>query len=265
MVDMNLLKQLREATFAPLKDCKEALEEANGDLDKAQDALREKGIMKAGKKLDRETNEGIVKVIQKDGRFAGIKLLCETDFVAKNEDFAKLTDTLLEKLLWLQKVIKSVDELDEATAKEMNDMVAAFVGKIGENMKIAEVILDNQKAYVYNHPGNKVASIIYFDGGDDEIAKELALQVAAMNPTYLDFDAVPDDYREKLIAEFKEEMKDSGKPQEMIDKILDGKLKKSLAELVLLEQEYIRDGSKKIKEIIPSEMVIKGYTRMSIR
>ncbi|MBU0626515.1 hypothetical protein KKG31_01255 [Patescibacteria group bacterium] len=99
MVDMNLLKQLREATFAPLKDCKEALEEANGDLDKAQDALREKGIMKAGKKLDRETNEGIVKVIQKDGRFAGIKLLCETDFVAKNEDFAKLTDTLLEKLL----------------------------------------------------------------------------------------------------------------------------------------------------------------------
>ncbi|MBU1757806.1 hypothetical protein KKG31_01250 [Patescibacteria group bacterium] len=147
----------------------------------------------------------------------------------------------------------------------MNDMVAAFVGKIGENMKIAEVILDNQKAYVYNHPGNKVASIIYFDGGDDEIAKELALQVAAMNPTYLDFDAVPDDYREKLIAEFKEEMKDSGKPQEMIDKILDGKLKKSLAELVLLEQEYIRDGSKKIKEIIPSEMVIKGYTRMSIR
>jgi len=98
-VDMKLLKQLRDETFAPFKDCKAALEEANGDLAKAQEALKEKGIMKAGSKADRETNEGIVKVMEKDGRFAGVKLLCETDFVAKNEDFLKLADALLEKLL----------------------------------------------------------------------------------------------------------------------------------------------------------------------
>jgi elongation factor Ts len=108
-------------------------------------------------------------------------------------------------------------------------------------MKLAEVILDNAPAYIYNHPGNKVASVIYYEGGNEEIAKELALQVTAMNPTYLSFEAVPTDYRESLMAEFHKEMEGSNKPQNIIDQILEGKLKKALAELVLFEQEYIRD------------------------
>lgn len=162
-VDMNLLKQLREMTFAPLKDCKEALVETNGDLEQAQELLRKKGIMKAGSKAERATNEGIVKAIQKDGRLAGIKLLCETDFVAKNDDFIKLADDVLDKLVSSKKAAKNLEEVDAAVLEEVNTMVAAFVGKIGENMKLAEVILDNQNAYVYNHPGNKVASIIYYE------------------------------------------------------------------------------------------------------
>ena len=98
-VDMNLLKQLREATFAPLKDCKDALVEANGDLQQAQEILKEKWVLKAGKKSDRETNEWIVKVVSQDGKIAWVKLLCETDFVAKNEWFIKLCDDILDKLL----------------------------------------------------------------------------------------------------------------------------------------------------------------------
>jgi len=264
-IDMNLLKQLRDTTFAPMKDCKEALDESNGDIAQAEEILRKKGILKAGSKSDRETNEGIVKVAQKDGRLAWLKLLCETDFVAKNEDFVKLTENLLDKLLMSKKVVKSLEETDSVVLAEMNDMIAAFVGKIGENMKLAEVIVGNEPAYVYNHPGNTVASIIYYEGGNEDVAKELALQVTAMNPTYLSFDAVPVDYRNSLIAEFAKEMEGSNKPQNIVDQILDGKLKKALAELVLLEQEYIRDGAKKIKEILPADMVVNGYKRMAVR
>jgi len=264
-VDINLLKQLRDATFAPMKDCKDALDEANGDLTKAEEILRKKGIMKAGSKADRETNEGIVKAAQQDGRLAGLKLLCETDFVAKNEDFLALADNLLEKLLTSKKAVKALEELDTALLAEMNEMVAAFVGKIGENLKLTEALVDNQNAYVYNHPGNKVASIIYYEGGNEDAAKELALQVTAMTPTYLDFDSVPADYRDSLMVEFRKEMEGSSKPQNIIDQILDGKLKKALAELVLMEQEYIRDGGKKIKEIVPADMVVKGFTRIAVR
>lgn len=263
-VDIHLLKQLRDATFAPMKDCKDALVEANGDLEAAQEILRKKGIMKAGTKTDRATNEGIVKVIQKDGWVAGLKLLCETDFVAKNDDFIKLSDTLLDKLLASKKTVQSLEEIDVKLLEEMNTMVAEFVGKIGENMKLADAILDNQHAFVYNHPGNKVASIVYYEGGNEDVAKELALQVTAMNPTYLSFESVPADYRNQLMEEFKKEMEGSNKPANIIENIIDGKLKKSLAELVLFEQEYIRDAAKKIKEIIPADMKISKYVRMSV-
>jgi elongation factor Ts len=248
-----------------MKDCKDALVEADGDLAKAEEILRQKGIMKAGSKADRVTNEGMVKIAQKDGWLAAIKLLCETDFVAKNEDFTTLVDSILAKLLASQKVAKTLEEVDQTVLAEINDMTAAFTGKIGENIKLAEVLIDNAPAYIYNHPGNGVASIIYYEGGNEEVAKEIALQVTAMNPTYLSFESVPADYRDSLMAEFRKEMEGSTKPQNIIDQILEGKLHKALAELVLFEQEYIRDAAKKIKEIIPADMVVKGYARMSVR
>ena len=262
MADMQALKQLRDATFAPLKDCKEALDEANGNIDEAQEILKKKGILKAGKKGDRETNEGIVKLVKKDGRVAGIKLLCETDFVAKNEIFIQLADTILDRLLANKQELAWGDEVP--TLEDVNTAIAEFVGKIGENVRFTAAIVTNKPAYVYNHPGNKVASIIYFEGGSEDTAKELALQVTAMCPTYLSFEDVPVDQREKLLAEFKEEMKDSWKPANIIDQIIEGKLKKSLADVVLMEQEYIRDGSKKIKEVIPSDFKCSGFLRMSI-
>ena len=192
-------------------------------------------------------------------------MLCETDFVAKNEDFIKLSDNLLDKLLASKKIVKSLEEVDAALLAEMNEMVAAFVGKIGENMKLTDAIVENENAYVYNHPGNTVASVIYYEGGNDEVAKELALQVTAMNPTYLTFESVPEEHRNSLTIEFAKEMEGSNKPQNIIDQILEGKMKKALAEVVLFEQEYIRDAAKKIKEIVPADMKVKGYKRISVR
>jgi elongation factor Ts len=263
-VDMNLLKQLREITFAPLKDCREALIESNGDLDQAQEILRKKGMWKAGSKSERETNEGLIKVIEKNGKVCALKLLCETDFVAKNEQFAELMENLLEKIANLSPV-KNMEEVPQASLDEMNALVAEFVGKLWENTKIGDIVVSDKKAFLYNHPGNKVASIIYYEGDNSDIAKEVALQVAAMNPTYLSFESVPADYREKLMVEFKEEMKDSGKPENIVEQILEGKLKKALGEFVLLEQEYIRDGAKKIKDILPADFKVTDFVRLAIR
>ncbi len=263
-VDITLLKKLRDATFAPLGDCKQALEDANGDFDQAQEVLRKKGILKAGKKAERETNEWTVKLIQNNGWLAWLKLLCETDFVAKNENFAELTDTLLEKIIAHQSEIKGLDTIDSELLASLNAIIAEFVGKIGENVQIGSVILNNNTAFIYNHPWNKVASIIYYEWTDNGIAKELALQVAAMNPTYLSFDDISAEEKNTLLSQYRVEMANSGKPENIIEQIIEGKLRKTLWESVLLEQEYIRDGAKKIKEIVPSEFVVKWFVRWSI-
>lgn len=263
-VDITLLKKLRDATFAPLWDCKKALEEANGNFDQAQEILKKKGILKAGKKAERETNEGIVKLIQKDWWLAGIKILCETDFVAKNEIFVELADVLLEKIVSQKTEISGLSSIDPLLLEFINTKMAEFIGKIWENVQLWDVVLNNNTAYVYNHPWNKVASIIYYEGTDNDVAKELALQVAAMNPTFLSFDDISSDEKDSLLKQYREEMAESWKPADIIEKIIDGKLRKTLGESVLLEQEYIRDGGKKVKEIISGDFVVKWFVRLSI-
>lgn len=131
-------------------------------------------------------------------------------------------------------------------------------------MKIGGVLVTGKKAFIYNHPGNKVATLIFFEWGNDDIAKEIALQVTAMNPTYVSFDQVDKDEIAKMTEEFTAELKAAGKPEAMIAGIVEGKIKKTLAENVLLEQEYIRDGAKKIKEILPTDMKVIAFVRMAI-
>lgn len=264
-IDMNLLKQLRAMTFAPLKDCKEALVDANGDLDQAHAILKEKGVLKASKKADRETSEGVVKGVQRDGKIAWLKLLCETDFVAKNEWFAALVDTILEKLVSQDVTFDSKSEAPESLLEELDVIVKDAFASIWENMQLAEIIVTKDNGYVYNHPGNNVLAVVFFDGSDTDVAKEIALQVAAMNPTYLDFDSVPADMISELETKFRAELLESGKPENMIEQILKWKLSKALAEDVLFEQEYIRDGSKKIKNIIPEGFTVTSYKRLTVK
>lgn len=125
-------------------------------------------------------------------------------------------------------------------------------------------MVTKKKPYIYNHPGNKVATLIFSEGGSDEVAKELALQVTAMNPTYVSFEDVDQDEIAKMKEEYSAELKAAGKPEAMIAQIVDGKIRKSLADVVLLEQEYIRDGSKKIKDILPAGMKVIAFVRMAI-
>ncbi len=264
-IDMNLLKQLREATFAPLKDCKDALVEADWDFDRAQEILKEKWVLKAGKKADRETKEGTVKFMQKDGKIAWVKLLCETDFVAKNESFVELCDLILDKVMASDGEFSSRDDAPEALVTELDNIVKEAVWSLWENMQLWTILLTTKKWFVYNHPGNKVASIVFFDGDDESVAKEIALQVAAMNPSYLDFESVPSDVISSMEVQFRKELEESGKPANMIDQILKWKLNKALAEDVLLEQEYIRDWSKKIKDIMPAWFKVNSYVRLAVK
>jgi len=154
---------LRDITFAPLKDCKEALAEAGDDLEKAQELLRKKGIAKAGNRVERETKEGIVKIAEINQKIVGLKLLCETDFVAKNDNFHALFDSVIHKIAQENKEITTLDQLDIALLQTVEDEVKEFMGKTGENMKIADVLVTSKKAFVYNHPGNRVAALIFFE------------------------------------------------------------------------------------------------------
>jgi elongation factor Ts len=261
-IDMNLIKELRDTTFAPLGDCKACLEEAEGNLEQAIELLKKKGVAKAGKKADRETNEGMIKVETRDGKTAGLKLLCETDFVVKNEHFQTLFTQIFDKLFTVSNNVNDFAELDDSLQAEITSLITDFVGKIGENVKIGGVLVTTDTTYAYNHPGNKVASVIYFSG-DEVVAKEVALQVAAMNPTYLTADEIPAAQKEELKIKFTEELKAAGKPEAMIENIVRGKLDKAFADDILLEQESIRDASKKVKDLLSETTIIK-FTRFAI-
>jgi len=258
---MAVLKELRAITLAPLKDCKSALEEADGDLAKAQEVLREKGALKAAKKADRATNEWIVIIKQFGDKTVGLKLACETDFAAKNDVFKWIANQIVEKLSSLDGLASYADvsdELNEEVTKILQDNAVT----IGENMQVIDGFVKTWTSYVYTHPGDKVASAIFYTW-DEEKAKAVALQVAAMQPQFLTTDEVSQETKDKLTAQFTEEMKDSNKPADIMEKIIAGKLQKEWSDLVLLEQTSIVDDSKRVKDML-WDTVVHEYVRLSI-
>jgi len=260
-VDMKTLKELRAMTHAPLSDCKKALEASDNNLDAAQDWLRERGALKAAKNADRATTEGIVKIKKIGDLIVGLKLACETDFVAKNDTFHDLASQIID-LVAGYGAVESYESLDQAKQDELNKVLQDNFVTIGENMQIADVFTSSDNGYIYIHPGDKVAAVVYFDGEEDA-AKQVALQIAAMNPEFLSVDDVPQSEKDAMMAEFTEEMKDSGKPEEIMQNIIKGKMNKRYSEFVLMEQVSIFDDSKKVKDSV-GETKVSGYVRYAI-
>lgn len=251
--------------MASLKDCKEALVESEWNLDKAHEILRKSGAAKAAKKADRETNEGIVKFIEKDGKVAGIKLLCETDFVAKNETFQELVDALLNIIVANWESMEDIQQASKDLLDSFQNRINESITQIGENVRVADCLCtDANGVYIYNHAWNKVATIVSYQGDQKDMAKDLALQITAMNPTYVSIDEVPQEQKDAAVEWEREALLKSGKPEEMVDKIVQGKMFKAMADSVLLEQEFIRDGSKKVKDILPWGFVVTGFVRYAI-
>ncbi|MFA5131044.1 MAG: translation elongation factor Ts [Patescibacteria group bacterium] len=264
---MELIKQLREMTGAGMVDCQKALKEADNDLEKAVDILRKKGIAKAAKRLDRDTKEGVVKVaVNAEHTEAYIlELNSETDFVSRNEKFQAFADSILE-LIKTQKPANLeallASHLVIGTVQEDLDSLS---GTIGEKLGLKRFdIISGATVAAYSHLGGKMGVLIALDGAQkDELAADLAMQVAAANPKYIlpsEVDPAEMD-REKEI--YKEQLMKEGKPAEMVEKIVAGKAGKYYSEVCLAEQEYIKDDKKKVKDILGGINVLK-FIRYSL-
>ena len=259
-----LIKELRERTGAGMLDCKKALEENGGDIEKAIDWLREKGIAKAAKKSGRVAAEGLVFAAVSADRNTGaiLEFNSETDFVAKNDEFKTFGEKLVQ--LSLEHDLTSEDELKafELEGKKVEDNLTELIAKIGENMNIRRLKLVSTDGFIetYIHLGGKIGVLLNVSGEatpeNVEKAKGVAMHVAAMDPKYLNSEQVTADdlEREKEIA--RHQLQQEGKPENIIEKILEGKMRKFYEENCLVNQKYVRDDSVTIEKFIAPSSII---------
>ena len=260
-----LIKELREKTGAGFLDCKKSLEENNNDIEKSVESLRKKGLAKASKKSDRDANEGAIGIYSKESFSVLIKVNSETDFAAKSDTFLNFLDNLGK--IVLDNNDTNLDKSQflklEYENETVQDYFNAMIAKIGENLILNDLIIKNNKNssysfYIHNSYRNNIGKIISFleysaDDINNEIktlSKNLCMHIAAMKPDSLDID----DLDKKLVANEekiqRELILNSGKPSNIVDKILDGKMKKFYSEVTLLNQLYILDQDKNIRSII---------------
>lgn len=262
-VDIKVLKKLRELTQAPLSDCKRALEEWNNDIAVAQEWLKDRGAIKAAKNADRETNEWRILVTNQWWKVVWLKLACETDFVAKNDVFADLAHQINVIVRNLGRDLSCLSDLSESELTLMNKVLQDNFVTVGENMQIIDVFATTaDNVFVYTHAGDKVSAVVFYDW-EELIAKQVALQVASMNPLYLKRSDVPNEEIKEIELEIKEWLWDSKKSADIVNKILDWRLNKKISEFVLLEQSSIFDDSKTVWEML-WETEITWYIRFAI-
>ena len=252
------VNKLRKQTGSGMMDCKKALVEANGDFEAAIDILRKKGQKVAANRGDRDAKEGLVIAKTANGGKKAVLVVvnCETDFVAQNDDFNKFATTILD--VAIEKSPASLEELLTLNFGSENlsiaDKVIEQTGVIGEKIEVsAYEVVEAETTIAYNHPGNKLASVVGFNKSGDkvqEVGKQIAMQIAAMNPLAVDENGVDQAIIEKELALGKEMALAEGKPEAMVDKIAEGKVKKFLKENTLLNQESITDNKKNIAQIL---------------
>ena len=261
------VNKLRTMTGAGMMDCKKALTETNGDFEAAIDLLRKKGQKVAANRSDRDAKEGLV-IAKSNGKHGVLTVLSsETDFVAKNDDFAKTADSFAN--LALEKSPADHASLlalpyDGTTVAEK---VIEMVGRIGEKIELSKYEqISGGKVVAYNHPGNKLACIVAFNKEvSDEIAKNVAMQVAAMSPVAVDKDDVDTTTLNRELELAREQVRAEGKPEDMVEKIAQGKLNKFYKESTLLNQEYIKDAKKTIRQYLQDsdkELTVTGFKRI---
>lgn len=255
-----LVKELRERTGAGMMDCKKALVETDGDIEKAIDYLREKGIMKAQKKAGRIAAEGLVRVAFGEGNKTAsiVEVNSETDFVAKNEEFIEFVEYLAKEVL-----VKGNMPMEQFMAEPfgegtVQETLTAKVAKIGENLSIrrfAKVEEDGVVYVGYTHGGGRIGVIVGIktDAAADEIAavgKDVAMQVASMNPKFVNEDGVDPEYLENEKKILTEQVLNEGKKPEMVERIVAGKIKKELKEVCLLDQPFVKDGDVSVQQYV---------------
>jgi len=264
--------KLRKISGAGMMDCKNALKDADGNFERALEIIREKGKLIASKRADRDAAEGVALAkVTEDKKFGALVVLnCETDFVAKNDDFVAFADKILDVAL-----ANKAESLEALKAMELDDrtieaQVTEQTGVIGEKIELSfyeKISAETVASYI--HPGNKLATVVGFNkaGVDAQVAKDVAMQVAAMAPVAVDTDSIPQAEIDKELEIAKEKYRQEGKPEAMLDKIAQGSLNKWYKEVTLLNQTYVKDGKISIKDFLAQndkELTVTAFERYSL-
>ena len=253
------VKELREKTGAGMMDCKKALEACEGNQDKAVDWLREKGIAKAAKKESRIAAEGITESNEKGNEAIIFEVNCETDFVTKNEKFHALVKELKDSLM--DEKCNNTEEANEvklSDGKTVAERIVEETATIGEKISFRRfqriTKKDDEIFGIYSHMGGKITTVVVLKGANEEVAKDVAMQAAAMNPIAVNRDSVPEDVvaheKEMIKAEMKNDPKNEKKPEDILDKMATGKLGKFFKENCLVEQDFIKDSSMTVEKYV---------------
>ncbi|KPK88184.1 MAG: elongation factor Ts [Bacteroides sp. SM23_62_1] len=264
--------KLRKSTGAGMMDCKHALQEANGDFDKAVEIIRKKGKLVASKRADREANQGVVLSKVAGDMKSGVMIVlnCETDFVAKNQDFIGFAVSILNLALEKQPQDLEMLKTHKISGKTVNDAITEQIGIIGEKIDLSfyqKLAAEHVTAYI--HPGNKLASLVGLNKpvNDPQIGKDIAMQVAAMDPVAVNQDQVPRNIIEKEIEIGKDQARQEGKPEEILEKIATGKLNKFFKERTLINQQFIKDNKKTVQQYIreaDKDLAVTGFVRYAL-
>lgn len=269
-VTMADISHLRKMSGAGMMDCKKALEEANGDFEKAMEIIRKKGQAVAAKRSDREASEGCV-LAADNGNFAAVVALkCETDFVAKNAEFVALTQEILNVAMNNKPATK--EELlasPLADGRSIQDHITDRIGVTGEKMELGEYeFVTGASTISYIHPGNKLATVVAFNvAPEHQMARDVAMQVAAMNPVAVRPDEVPQHIIDQELEIARDKAREAGKPENLLDRIAQGSLQKYYKENTLLQQEFIKDAKLSIEQYLHSankELTVIAFKRFTL-
>ena len=256
-MNTSLIKELRDLSGAGLMDCKKALEASNNDIDEAIDYLRKKGINKAAKKADRVAAEGLSTVVIDGNNASIVEVNCETDFVAKNEKFVNLVNKIAE--LIVKNDVKTMEEAMSLSTEEgtLNDTIVNFTATIGEKISFRRFArlskTDSQNFGSYIHMGGRIAVLTLLEGADEETAKDVSMHAAAMRPSYVKREDVPAEEVERETSVLKEQAMNEGKPTEIAEKMVNGRINKFYKEICLEEQDFVKDSDMTVGDFVKSK------------
>jgi elongation factor Ts len=260
-----LIKELRERTGLGLLECKKALAEADGDIDAAIEALRKSSGMKAAKKAGRTAADGVVAIeAAADGSFAAmVEVNSETDFVARDENFLGFVKRVTSKAFE-----QRIADIEVLAGDEIEEARQALVQKIGENISVRRVVTHEASDGIvggYVHGNNRIAVLVALQGGSDELARDVAMHIAAVNPQVVSPDDMPADVIAKEREIYAAQAQDSGKPAEIVEKMIDGRIRKFLAENSLTEQAFVKDPDMTVGKLVSGAgATIVGFTRFEV-
>ncbi|QDI90275.1 elongation factor Ts [Salicibibacter halophilus] len=270
-ISASKVKELREKTGAGMMDCKKALTETDGNMEEAVAFLRERGIAKAAKKADRVAAEGLANVKVEGNKAVIVEINAETDFVAKNENFQKVVSTISDHLLAHQPNDVETALAQKAEGGEtLEQYITEQIATIGEKISLRRFAIvektENQAFGAYLHMGGSIGVLALVDGTTDEsVAKDVAMHVAAIKPTYVSRDEVPEEEVNKEREILKQQALNEGKPEKIVEKMVEGRLKKFFQQVTLLDQEFVKDSDQTVEQYVKSQdAAVSSFIRYEV-